>query len=101
MLSMRLVLGLGVLILVIDSFASPPMSVQAMDLSYKVSIPSNPYLAGFASERQWLFAHRHFRNRCVIEALAESQRLGKDPAVAPYEPGNGIAPADLRVANIN
>jgi hypothetical protein len=99
MLSMRLVLGLGVVVLLIDSSAPRPMLAQATDSPYTVGIPPNPYLAGFANERQWLFAHRHFRNRCVIQALAESQRLGKNLAIAPYEPGKGIAAADLRLAN--
>ena len=88
------VLGLGLLGMFLDTLSPHPRLAVEQEPLQVVSIPPNPYLAGFANERQWLFAHRQFRNRCVLEALAESKRRGENMEVARHDADRKIAFAD-------
>jgi hypothetical protein len=99
--SHKWVLGLGLLGMLVDTITPHPTLAVGKEVLHVASIPPNPYLAGFANERQWLFAHRHFKNRCVLEALAESKRLGGNLEVASQESNEGVAVPDLRLANNN
>jgi hypothetical protein len=98
--SHKWILGLVLLGMLADTVAAHPKVAAEKESRHTVSIPPNTYLAGFANERQWLFAHRHFRNRCVVEALAESKRRGENLEVS-REPNKGIALVDLRLASNN
>jgi hypothetical protein len=101
--SYKWVLCLGLLGMLADTFISHPTLAVDRELPYVASVPPNPNVPGFASERQWLFAHRYFRNRCVLEALAESERLGEKVGVASQEFRKGLAidgiGLDLRLAS--
>jgi hypothetical protein len=99
--SHKWVLSLGLLGMLVDTLTPHPTLAVEKELLHIASIPPNSYLAGFANERQLLFAHRHFRNRCVLEALAESKRLGENLEPASHESNKGIALADLRLASSN
>jgi hypothetical protein len=99
--SYKWVIGLGMLGMLFDTLASHPTLAVEKELLSAVSIQPNPNLSGFANERQWLFAHRYFRNRCVLEALAESKRRGENLDVASPESGEEIGPADRRFASNN
>ena len=68
-ISHKWVLGLGVAVLLIDLIVPHPMLEAKNEYQYKGIIPPHSLLVGFANERQWLFAHRKFRDRCVLEAL--------------------------------
>ena len=76
------VLVLGALAMLVDTVLPHPKLAVETEFPHSARLPPNPYLAGFANERQWLFAHRQFRNRCVIEALAESKRREQNPEIA-------------------
>jgi hypothetical protein len=84
-----------------DTFAPHPTQAVEKELVRAVSVQSNPNLPGFANERQWLFAHRQFRNRCVLQALAESQRRGENLEVRSQESTGGIGSVDWRFASNN
>jgi hypothetical protein len=100
-ISYKWVIGLGMLGMLFDTLAHHPTSAVENELLRAVSIQPSPNLSGFANERQWLFAHRHFRNRCVLEALAESKRHGENLDVASQESGGEIGPVDRRFASNN
>ena len=78
-ISHKWVLGLGVAGLLIDLVVPHPMLEAKNEYQYKGIAPPHSLLVGFANERQWLFAHRKFRDRCVLEALiAERKRSGEN-----------------------
>ena len=71
-------LGLGLLGMVADTVLPHPNLEVKNEYQYKALIPRH-IVWGFASERQWLFARRKFRNQCVLEAVAaEGKRSRKD-----------------------
>lgn len=70
-------LGLALLGMVADTLASHPALEAKDEYQYRSLIPQHR-VHGFASERQWLFAHRKFRNQCVLEALAADERQSKE-----------------------
>lgn len=70
------ILGLALLGMLVDTALPHPRLEVKDEYQYKGMIPQHA-VQGFANERQWLFAHRKFRNKCVLEALAsESKRSG-------------------------
>lgn len=73
-ISHKWVLGLGLASLLIDLVVAHPMLEAKNEYQYKGMIPPHSLLVGFANERQWLFAHRKFRDRCVLEALAAEKK---------------------------
>lgn len=81
---------MGLAVVAIDSFAPRPKPV--VKDAFLVTIPPNPYLIGFANERHWLFAHRLFRNRCVLEAMASSGE-----AIGIASQPSSISPVSFRV----
>jgi len=65
---------------------------------YRNLVPQH-VVQGFASERQWLFAHRKFRNQCVLEALAaDEQQAGESPESAIVQMNDSLPPL-MRVTN--
>lgn len=75
-------LGLVALGMAADTLVSRPASQVETEHHFRNLVPQH-VVQGFASERQWLFAHRKFRNQCVLEALAaEEQRAGELPESA-------------------
>jgi hypothetical protein len=73
-ISHKWVLGLGMAGLLIDLAVSHPMLQAKNEYQYKGMVPPHSVLEGFASERQWLFAHRKFRDQCVLAALAAEEK---------------------------
>ena len=73
-ISHKWVLGLGLASLLIDLVVAHPMLEAKNEYQYKGMVPPHSVLVGFANERQWLFAHRKFRDRCVLEALAAEKK---------------------------
>ncbi len=74
--SHKWILGLALLGMLVDTALPHPRLEVKDEYQYKGMIPQHA-VQGFANERQWLFAHRKFRNKCVLEALAyESKRSG-------------------------
>ena len=61
-------LGLALLGMATDTLVSRPVAESRDEYQYKSLIPEHR-IHGFASERQWLFAHRKFRNQCALEAM--------------------------------
>jgi len=98
--SHKWILGLLLLGMLVDTVTPHPMlDARKNEYQYKGMIPQQSVL-GFANERQWLFAHRKFRNRCVLEALAaEKKQSGEKVEFASVRLHDGIALADLRAPN--
>ncbi len=67
------IFGLGLLGMLVDTVTAHPNLGVKDEYQYKSMVPEHR-VQGFASERQWLFAHRKFRNQCVLEALAAEKR---------------------------
>ena len=96
-ISHKWVLGLGVAALLIDLLVPHPMLEAKNEYQYKGIVPPHSLLVGFASERQWLFAHREFHDRCVLEALAaERKRSGENVESASARSNDGFSLAHLR-----
>ena len=94
------VLGLVLLAMLIDTVLPHPQ-LQANKHEYRFAgmIPLHR-VQGFANERQWLFAHRKFRNRCVLEALAVENKKSEENLKFAFVPLNaGITLTDLREPN--
>jgi hypothetical protein len=101
-ISYKWVLGLGLAGLLIDLVVPHPMLEAENEYQYKGMVPPHSVLVGFANERQWLFAHRKFRDRCVLEALAaEGKQSGKNAEFASARSSDSFSLADLRKPNIN
>jgi hypothetical protein len=69
---------LVVLGMLADTFSSHPM-LDVKSEYQQEGVIAHPVL-GFANERQWLFAHRKYRNRCVLEALAAESKQARSVA---------------------
>jgi len=92
-------LGFALLAMLVDTALPHDKSETRHEYQYKGLIPPRNVL-GFASERQWLFAHRKFRNQCVLEALAaEEKQPGHHETGAPVQLNGNITFADLRQLN--
>ena len=90
-ISHKCVLGLGLAGLLADLVVPHPVLDAKNEYQDKATIPQHSVLAGFANERQWLFAHRKFRNQCVLEALArEAKRSEDNSETASVELNDGI-----------
>jgi hypothetical protein len=101
-ISHKWLLGLGLAGLLADLVIPHPVLEVKNEYQHKDMVPQHSVLAGFANERQWLFAHRKFRNRCVLEALAaERKQLGENVEFASARSKDSISLADLRVPNNN
>jgi hypothetical protein len=89
-------LGLVLLGMLIDTVIAHPRLQVKGENQYKGLVPQQT-VHGFANERQWLFAHRKFRNQCVLEALAaERNRSGNAVHLASLRLNDGVLPDDLR-----
>jgi hypothetical protein len=83
-----------------DLVVAHPVLEVKNEYQYKDMVPPHSVLAGFANERQWLFAHRKFRNQCVLEALAaERKQSGEKVEFASARLNDSISLAHLRVPN--
>jgi hypothetical protein len=67
-------LGLVLLGMLADTISPHPL-LQAENEHQQEGVIPRPAVLGFANERNWLFAHREFRNQCVLEAFAEDRKL--------------------------
>jgi hypothetical protein len=87
--------GLVLLAMLADTVGPHPMLAGRSEYQQEGVIPQ-PVL-GFANERQWLFAHRKYRNQCVLDALAAESKQGKSVAFLSARLNDGIAFPDLRL----
>jgi len=74
-------LSIGLTLLLADLVLAHP-TFGANEYRYKNMIPQRD-INGFASERQWLFANRKFRNKCVLEAVAAENSRSRMAAEVP------------------
>ena len=102
-ISHKWVLGLGVAGLLIDLVVPHPMLEAKNEYQYKDIVPPHSLLVGFANERQWLFAHRKFRDQCVLAALAaeKKKQSGENVEFTSARFGDGLSVAHLRLSNID
>jgi len=101
-ISHKWVLGLGMAALLVDLVVAHPMLDARNEYQYKGMVPPHSVLVGFANERQWLFAHRKFRDQCVLEALAaDRKQSGENAGPASARPNDSFSLAHLRRANID
>jgi hypothetical protein len=101
-ISHKWVLGLGLAALLVDLVVAHPMLEAKDEYQYKGMVPPHSVLVGFANERQWLFAHRKFRNQCVLEALAaDRKQSGENAGPASARFNDSFSLAHLRRANID
>ena len=99
-ISHKWVLGLGLAGLLLDLVVSHPMLQANNEYQYKGMVPPHSVLVGFANERQWLFAHRKFRDQCVLEALAaERKQSGENMEFASARSNDGFSLAHLSLTN--
>ncbi len=79
-----------------DTVSSHPM-LDVKNEYQQEGVISHPVL-GFANERQWLFAHRKYRNQCVLEALAaESKQSSRSVVFLAARLNDSIALPDLHL----
>ena len=90
--------GLALLGMLADTMVSHPNLNVANEYQYKGIVPQHS-VQGFASERQWLFAHRKFRNQCVLEAVVAEEMQSKDAVRSASARLNDGPPLIVRVAN--
>lgn len=104
--SLKWGLGLVLLAMLVDTVLPHPRLEEARhEYQFKGMVPA-VNVHGFASERQWLFAHRKFLNQCVLEATvaenkqpaAENQRSAENREFF-ARLHRGISFADLRAPN--
>jgi hypothetical protein len=101
-ISHKWVFGLGLAALFADLVVAHPALGVKNEYQYKDLVPPNSVLVGFTNERQWLFAHRKFRNQCVLEALAaERKQAGDNVGFASARLSDSISLAHLRAPNDN
>jgi hypothetical protein len=100
-ISHKWVLGLGLAGLLFDLVVSHPMLQAKNEYQYKGMVPPHSVLVGFANERQWLFAHRKFRDQCVLAALAaeEKKQSGENAEFTSARSHDGFSLAHLRLPN--
>ena len=63
--------------MLIDTVVVHPPSEVKDEYQSQGIVPQHS-VQGFASERQWLFAHGNFRNQCVLEAVAAGEKKLKE-----------------------
>ena len=85
-------LGLALLGMATDTLVSRPAAESRDEYQYKSLIPEHR-IHGFASERQWLFAHRKFRNQCALEAMAADERQSGERLASVSVQLNDAAPS--------
>ena len=90
--------SLALLAMVGDTLVAHPTLEVKNEYQYKNLIPRHS-VHGFASERQWLFAHRKFQNQCVLEAVAADERKSRERVQSASVQINDSAPPVLRVTN--
>src|SRR3954454_13348588 len=88
-------LGLVLLGMLADTISPHPL-LQADEQHYEGPM-RQPSVIGLANERQWLFAHRKFRNQCVLEAFADETWPSKKPFLLSARLADDIAIAQLRL----
>lgn len=99
-ISHKWVLGLGAAALLVDLVVAHPMLDARNEYQYKGMVPPHSVLVGFANERQWLFAHRKFRNQCILEALAADRKQSEEDAeLVSARSTDSFSLAHLRGAN--
>jgi hypothetical protein len=99
--SHKWVIGLGLAVLLTDIVVPHRMLAAQTESPQQASVSQHLVPVGFANERQWLFAHRHFRNRCVLEAMAGTERPAENSEPASENSSDAMSHADLRVASSN
>lgn len=93
--------GLVLFGMLVDTLSSHPMLDVNNEYQQHEGVSPQPVL-GFANERQWLFAHRKYRNQCVLDALAaESKNSRKSVAFLAARLNDSIALPDLRLRAID
>lgn len=90
--------GLAMLGMAGDMLVAHPALEVKNEYQYKSVIPRHS-VQGFASERQWLFAHRKFQNQCVLEAVAADERKSRELVQSASVQMNDSPPPVLRVTN--
>ena len=75
------VIGEALLGMLIDTVGAHRLS-EVKDEYQSKGIVSLHNVQGFASERQWLFAHGNFRNQCVLEAVVAEEKKLKESVEA-------------------
>jgi hypothetical protein len=101
-ISHKWVLGLGLAALLVDLVVAHPMLDTKNEYQYKGVVPPHSVLVGFANERQWLFAHREFRNQCVLEALAaDRKQSGENAGPASARSNDSFSLAHLRLPKLD
>ena len=91
-------LGLALLGMAVDTLVSHPAAESRDEYQYKSLIPQHR-VHGFANERQWLFAHRKFRNQCALEAMAADERKSGERVASASVQLNDTAPAIIRATS--
>ena len=80
-----------------DTVSSHPMLEVKNEYQQEGVMIPQPVL-GFANERQWLFAHRKYRNQCVLEALAaEGKQSSKSVVFLAARMNDSLALPNLRL----
>ena len=74
-------IGVALLGVLVDTVVGHPPSEVKDEYQFK-GIVSLHNVQGFASERQWLFAHGNFRNQCVLEAVVAEEKKLKESVEA-------------------
>jgi len=87
--------GLVLLGMLADTLSPHPMLAVKSEHQQE-SVTPQPVL-GFANERQWLFAHRKYRNQCVLDALAAEGKQGKSVAFLSARSNDSNRFPDLRL----
>jgi len=95
--SLKWGLGLVLLGMLADTVTPHPLLEVKNEYQYEGLIPQ-PVVLGFANERQWLFAHREFRNQCVLESIGRTKKaIGKPLQFVSARLGDAISVTDLRL----
>jgi len=89
--------GVVLLAMLADTVSPHPMLDAKSEYRQQEGVIPQPVL-GFANERQWLFAHRKYRNQCVLEALiADTKQAGKSVTFLSARLNDGFPLTDLRL----
>jgi hypothetical protein len=92
------IVGLVLLGMLADTVSPHPMLDVKNEYQFQGMVPQSPVL-GFANERQWLFAHRKYRDRCVLEAFAAEGKQSEDVKFASAASRDAFSLTDLRLRN--
>lgn len=96
--SCKWMFGLALLGMTGDMLVAHPALEVKNEYQYKRLIPRHT-IHGFASERQWLFAHRKFQNQCVLEAVAADERKSREQIQSASFQTNESAPRVIQATN--